>query len=91
MYIQGSKPTIAHVTWEKVESKNAGIDFGLFNNRLTGTFDIFERITRDMLGPSEDVADMFGAAPPNANNAVMRSRGWELSLHYRGKIGKEIE
>lgn len=91
MYIQGPKPTIAHVTWEKVESKNAGIDFGLFNNRLTGTFDIFERITRDMLGPSEDVADMFGAAPPNANNAVMRSRGWELSLHYRGKIGKEID
>ena len=44
-----------------------------------------------MLGPSEDVPDMFGAAPPNANNAVMRSRRWELSLHYRGKIGKEID
>ena len=36
-------------------------DYGLFNNRLTGSFDIFRRKTKDMLGPSEDIADMFGA------------------------------
>ena len=91
MIIWGPGPTISNVTWEKVESKNAGVDFGMFNNRLTGSFDVFERITKDMLGPSEDVADMFGATVPNANNAVMRSRGWELSVNYRGKIGREID
>ena len=90
MILWGPGPTISNVTWEKVESKNIGVDFGMFNNRLTGNFDVFERITKDMLGPSEDVADMFGAAVPNSNNAVMRSRGWELSVNYRGKIGKDI-
>lgn len=91
MIIWGPGPTIPNVTWEKVENKNFGIDFGMLSNRLTGTFDLFERITKDMLGPSEDVADMFGATVPNANNAVMRSRGWEFSVNYRGKIGKEID
>lgn len=79
-----------NTTWEKVESKNIGVDFGFFGNALTGTFDVFQRDTKDMLGPGQDFPDMFGAKAPQANNARMRNRGWELSLSYRGKIGKDI-
>lgn len=78
-------------TWEKVESKNIGLDFGLFGNSFTGTFDLFQRDTKDMLGPGVDFPDFFGAAPPNTNNARMRNRGWELALNYRGQIGKDIQ
>lgn len=78
-------------TWEKVESKNVGLDFGFLGNALTGTFDVFQRDTRDMLGPGEDYPDMFGADAPETNNACLRSRGWELSLNWRGKIGKDID
>lgn len=77
-------------TWEKVTSKNVGVDFGLFDNKLTGSFDIFQRDTKDMLGPSADFADLFGASSPKTNNANMRNRGWELSLNYRGNIGNDI-
>ena len=70
--------------------KNIGIDFGFFNNQLTGTFDIFQRDTRDMLGPSVALADQFGAVAPETNNAEMRNRGWELTLQWRGKIGEDI-
>ncbi len=77
-------------TWEKVESKNIGIDFGFFNNTLTGTFDVFQRETKDMLGPGVDFPDLFGASAPQTNNAEMRNRGWELALNYRGKIGADI-
>lgn len=78
-------------TWEKVNSKNLGLDFGFFGNALTGSFDIFERKTKDMLGPGVDFPDFFGAAAPQTNNASMRNRGWELTLSYRGKIAKEID
>lgn len=78
-------------TWEKVESKNIGIDFGFFGNALTGSFDVFQRDTKDMLGPTADFADIFGASAPNTNNARMRNKGWELTLNYRGKIGKDID
>ena len=80
-----------NTTWEKVESKNIGLDFGFFGNALTGTFDIFQRDTKDMLGPGLDFPDMFGASAPQTNNARMRNRGWELSLNWRGKIGSDID
>ena len=44
-----------------------------------------------MLGPGLEFPDMFGAVAPQANNARMRNRGWELSLNYRGKIGNDID
>ena len=76
-------------TWEKVDSKNIGLDFGLFGNALTGSLDLFQRDTKDMLGPGLDFPDFFGAEAPQTNNARLRNRGWELSLNYQGQIGKE--
>ena len=92
VYGAGTNPSLANplTTWEKVDSKNIGVDFGLFGNRLTGSLDFFQRDTRDMLGPGEDYPDMFGASAPQANNANMRNRGWEFSINWRGKIGKDI-
>ena len=78
-------------TWEKVESKNIGLDFGFLGNSLTGTLDIFQRDTKDMLGPGVDFPDFFGADAPKTNNARMRNRGWELALNYRGQIGNDIQ
>lgn len=80
-----------YTTWEKVESKNIGFDFGFFGNALTGTFDLFQRDTKDMLGPGVDFPDIFGADAPKTNNARMRNRGWELALNYRGQINADIQ
>lgn len=90
-YLTAPGVVTSNTTWEKVESKNIGIDFGFFGNALTGTFDIFQRDTKDMLGPTADLADFFGAAAPETNNARMRNRGWEFTIQYRGKIGKDID
>lgn len=38
-----------NITWEKNGNLNAGVEFGMFNNRLNGQVDIFHRMTRDML------------------------------------------
>ena len=91
MYTNPPAVVNPNTTWEKVESKNIGLDFGFFGNVLTGTVDIFQRDTKDMLGPGYDFPDMFGAAAPQENNANLRDRGWELSLNYRGKIGSDID
>ena len=80
-----------YTTWEKVESRNIGLDFGFWSNSLTGSFDLFRRDTRDMLGPGVDFPDFFGADAPRTNNARMRNRGWELVLGYRGTIGKDLQ
>lgn len=90
-YINAPGVIDPYTTWEKVTSKNMGVDFGITGNALTGSFDLFQRETRDMMGPGEDYPDFFGASAPQTNNASMRNKGWELSLTYRGRIGSEID
>src|SRR5690606_20873631 len=37
------------LSWETTASTNLGLDFGLFNNRVTGSVDIYQQDTRDLL------------------------------------------
>lgn len=89
-YIQAPAAFNPHITWEKVQSSNIGIDYALIDNKLSGTLEWYQRNTRDMLGPSRDVADMFGATPPQSNNADLRTRGWELSVKWKDNISEEL-
>lgn len=71
------------LTWEKVNTKNAGIDAGFLMNRLNLSFDYFIRNTYDMLGPAESLPAVLGTTVPRSNNATLRTRGFELSLDWR--------
>jgi iron complex outermembrane receptor protein len=42
------QPTI-NLKWEQTTTLNAGLDYGLFNNRLTGSVDLYKRTTKDLL------------------------------------------
>lgn len=90
VYTQAPGVVNPSTTWEKVLNQNIGLDFGFLGNALTGSFDLFQRDTRDMLGPGEDYPDIFGAAAPQTNNANMRNRGWELAINWRGQIGRDF-
>ena len=90
-YTQAPGVVNPFTTWEKVLNQNLGLDFGFLGNALTGSFDIFQRDTRDMLGPGEDYPDIFGASAPQTNNANMRNRGWELAVNWRGRIGRNFD
>ncbi|WP_290455324.1 SusC/RagA family TonB-linked outer membrane protein [Paramuribaculum intestinale] len=93
--VGGKKPTYAtapglistSLTWEKNRTWDIGIDWGLFNNRLTGTADYYNRRTIDMVGPGEKLPGVLGASVPNVNNLSMTSKGWELTISWRDRIG----
>lgn len=89
--IYAPSPFNAGTTWEKVLTKNLGLDFDLFQNHVSGSLDIYQRETKDMLGPTFDIADLFGGSVPASNNANLRTKGWELSLTYRGMIGNNFK
>ena len=75
------------LTWEKIRNTNLGLDFGAFNNRLTGSFDYFWRKTRNMVGPGVELPAILGTDVPVTNNCDLTTFGWELSLGWRDKIG----
>lgn len=76
------------MTWETIETFNVGIDWGLFNYRLTGSFDWFVRNTKNMIGPAPVLGSILGADAPKTNNCDMRGTGWELELGWNDRIGK---
>ena len=44
-----SQPANDNLSWEKNKTWNVGVDFGFFENRLTGTIEFYDRLTTDML------------------------------------------
>lgn len=94
--VNGAKPNTAaaptslvssSLTWEKVKTVNFGLDLEAFKNRLTGSFDYFERKTEDMMGPGIELPSTLGIAVPPTNNCDLKTFGWELSLGWRDQIG----
>ncbi len=76
------------ITWEKMRTTNAGVDFSLWNSMLEGSFDYFYRKRTDVLGArTNSIPDIVGASMPNVNYAAYDNRGWELTLNHSSKIG----
>lgn len=71
------------LTWEKVRTWNVALDWGLLNNRLTGTFDVYTRYTDDMIGPAVQLPATLGLSAPAANNCDLKTTGWELQFTWR--------
>lgn len=77
------------LTWEKVKTINAGIDVTLFNQRLDFSFDYYQRTTSDMLVKAA-YPDVLGTQAPPENSAELKTKGWELSLKWRDRIGDDF-
>lgn len=94
--VNGVKPNTASqpglvsntLTWEKSRTWEVGIDWGAFNNRLTGSFGYYQRNTFDMVGPAPELPVILGANPPRVNNLDMTSKGWDLQISWRDIIGE---
>ena len=83
-------PFTSNLTWETVENHGAGFEWGFFKNRFTGSFDWYQRTTKNMLGPSIPLPAVYGASAPKTNTAEMRTRGWEFEIGWRDRIGKNF-
>jgi TonB-linked SusC/RagA family outer membrane protein len=77
----------ARAKWETTTSINAGFDLTLWNGKFDINFDVFERVTSDMLFPVEVQFTQGVAANPFQNIGEMKNTGVELGLNYRGKSG----
>lgn len=77
-------------TWETVETLNAGLDVGMFNNQLQISLDWYLRDTKNMLAPSKTAPSVLGTTFPRTNSASLRTKGWELTANWNGNIGSDI-
>lgn len=66
--------------WETTITRNTGLDFGFFNNRLTGTFDLYWNTTKDLLVES-DIPSYLGYSKQMRNIGQTSNKGWEISFN----------
>lgn len=76
--------------WENTEQWSVGIDFGLWQNKLTGSVDGFIRNTNDMLMSVTAPAHVGNRYSATANVGKVRNRGIEISLEHRNQIGRDF-
>lgn len=85
-YTSLSNPISSGLTWETSQQYNVGLDMAMLNNRLEFTAEAYIRDTKNMLTDGDALPGVFGADPPKANSADLRTKGYELSLSWRDQF-----
>lgn len=72
--------------WETVATTELGLDFSLLKNRLSGSFSVYKRVNDNMLIPV-NLPGVLGVTPSTANAAAMETKGWDLELAWKERVG----
>jgi len=75
--LQGANPDLR---WEKTSLSNIGIDFAIFKGILSGSIDVYEKLTKDMLFQYSVSPALVPGGRIWANGGSISNRGIELML-----------
>ncbi|QTE38178.1 TonB-dependent receptor [Mucilaginibacter gossypii] len=75
------------IKWEKSQTYDVGLDFGFFSNRLTGSFDYYNKLNTDLL-LNVPILQSTGFSSQLRNAGSVRNIGQELELTSRNLVGK---
>ncbi|NJO02644.1 MAG: SusC/RagA family TonB-linked outer membrane protein, partial [Bacteroidia bacterium] len=76
--IQNANPDLR---WEKTAMLNIGLDFGLLQNRLSGTIEYYDKITTDLISTYSVSTTAYFTNLLTANAGEISNRGFELTLN----------
>lgn len=85
VYLSSSNPVRnanPDLKWESKNEIDVGLDFTLFNNRFTGTFDYYNRTTKDLIFLTNVPVPPNQATQTYLNVGELKSNGIELALNF---------
>lgn len=68
-----------HLQWEKTTSWNFGLDYGFFDNRISGTMDYYVMPTTEMI-MNQSLPGFSGFGSITTNLGEVQNKGFELSI-----------
>ena len=80
----------AALTWEETAVTNVGVDYGFFDNRLSGNIDVYNKLTSGILYTPDMFMVMGTATAPKENIAEVTNRGVEFELGWQDNIGEDF-
>ena len=79
-----------NISWEKAFKQDYGFDINFFDDKIRATFDYYREHRTDILVRDYTVPSTIGFTMPYTNAGETKSWGWEVSLSYNDKIGKDF-
>ena len=76
-----------NLSWEKIKILDLGFDLAMFSNRLTFSFDWYNKDTDGILLKLNYPAQL-GAKPSEQNAGKVNNKGWEMDLNWRSQAGE---
>ncbi|WP_433901130.1 SusC/RagA family TonB-linked outer membrane protein [Sphingobacterium puteale] len=71
--------------WEKTKGLNTGVDFGLLNNRISGSIDMYKSSTYDLL-LTQGLPKLTGFATVYSNIGKIENKGIDLTLNTKNIV-----
>jgi iron complex outermembrane receptor protein len=69
------------IKWEETTTQNIGLDFGFADNRITGSFDLYKRVTDDLLNTVNVPSGSNFSNTLLTNVGSLENKGAEVSLN----------
>jgi TonB-linked SusC/RagA family outer membrane protein len=79
-----------NLTWEQTKTYNLGLDFGLLDNRITGSVDVYKKNTSNLLGRLP-VNPLSGVNSINGNVGSLTNKGIEITVNSANLISKDFQ
>jgi iron complex outermembrane receptor protein len=73
------QPYNSNLKWEQTTTINAGLDYGFLNNRISGSVDLYQRTTDDLLLYTQNPSFFGFSNYDNYNVGSIKNRGVELA------------
>ena len=86
---EGQYPNYA-VTWERANKYNLGLEFGLWNGRLSGNIDVFIEERNDILTSYLTRPEWVGVTMAAGNLGKTKNNGYELELKHANHVGRDF-
>lgn len=77
--------------WETTTQTDLAVDFGFFNQRLTGSLGYYFKKTKDILVQTPYIAVMGEGGEPWINGANMNNQGLEFEVSFRNDPSAEFQ
>ncbi|MBF6640188.1 SusC/RagA family TonB-linked outer membrane protein [Flavobacterium sp. J49] len=77
------------LSWEVTEETSVGLDFGFLNNRLTGTFDVYNKNTNNLILYTRPYITAGSSQQSPAHVGEVSNKGFELSMRWNDKINDD--
>jgi len=85
----GSKMANSNLKWEETTALNAGLDFSILNDRISGSIDAYNKKTSDLL-VRQTLPNVSGYSTVYSNLARINNRGGELNLNTKNLVEGNI-